>query len=168
VISSALLGSLLIAGLTLGGCNVRPMYGTLPGGGTAMDELRAIDIEAADDRVEQVVRNELIFAFTGGGEAAAPRYRLRLFLTKLEADLGVEKFSDVPAAYLMRLSANFVLLDAASGKTLLTGKSFANASYDFSTQRFANVRAERDAEDRAARVIADDIRTRIASYFAEQ
>ncbi len=167
LLKGALASSALTLASALGACNVRPMYGELSTGGTAMDDLRAIEIEAADDRVEQEVRNELIFAFTGGGRASEPRYRLRIILTRIEGDLGVEKFNDVPAAYLMHVSANFFLLDKATGRQLMTGKSFANASYDFSNQRFANVRAKRDAEDRAAKVIADDIRTRIASYFAQ-
>jgi LPS-assembly lipoprotein len=32
-------------------------------------------------------------------------------------------------------------------------------------QRFAHQRAQRDAEDRAAKVIAEQIRSRLASYF---
>jgi len=32
-------------------------------------------------------------------------------------------------------------------------------------QRFASSRARRDAEDRAAKVIADQIRSRLASYL---
>lgn len=161
-------GAALLLAASLGACNVRPMYGELSTGATVMDDLKAIDIEQADDRIEQKVRNELIFAFTGGGYASDPRYRLRIILTRLEGDLGVEEFNDVPAAYMMHVSANFYLLDKETGRQLMTGKSFANTSYDFSTQRFANVRAKRDAEDRAAKVIADDIRTRIASYFAQR
>ena len=64
------------------------------------------------------------------------------------------------------MNATYVLSDRATDKTLTTGRSFASASYDFSTQRFANLRAKRDAEERVAKTVADDIQSRIAAYFA--
>jgi LPS-assembly lipoprotein len=50
----------------------------------------------------------------------------------------------------------------------MTGSTFSRVSYDtFSgtMQRFARTRALRDAEDRAAQEIAENIQTRLASYF---
>ena len=49
---------------------------------------------------------------------------------------------------------------------VVKGTTFARASYAASLQRFANIRAQRDAEDRAAKVLAEQIRTRIAGYLA--
>ena len=80
--------------------------------------------------------------------------------------IAVERLSEVPASYIVSLSASFVLSDATTGRTLLTGNSAADASYDFSSQRFANVRALEDAESRAAKTIASDLRIRLAAYFA--
>ena len=158
---------LAAAGLGLAGCQVTPLYGMLPSGGTVRDDTRAIRIESATTRIGQELRNELIFAFTGGGSAAAqPLYSLRIVLSEHESAVGVEKLADVPAAYFILVRASFVLTDIATGTTVLSGSSFASASYDFSTQRFANLRAKRDAEDRAVKVISDDIRTRIAAHFA--
>lgn len=159
-------GAALTASLLLSGCQVRPLYGTTVGGGAAHEELAAIDIKPAEDRIEQVLRNDLIFLFQRGGEAAPVRYRLRIILNQSKSAVAVEKLADVPAAYLVAMTATFQLTDAETDETLLTGSSFANASYDFSNQRFANLRAARDAEDRAAKVIAGDIQTRIAAFFA--
>ena len=49
----------------------------------------------------------------------------------------------------------------------MTGQTFARVSYDNpgQQQRFANARGQRDAENRAAKVIADNIKSRLASYF---
>jgi LPS-assembly lipoprotein len=51
------------------------------------------------------------------------------------------------------------------GKRVATGQTFARVTSDVpgQQQRFARVRAQRDAEERAARVIADHIRLRLAS-----
>lgn len=166
---ATILGGIALAtSLALGGCQVRPLYGTTVGNQAAHEALAAIDIDPAKTRIEQVMRNELIFLFQRGGEAAPTRYRLRTILNQSKSAVAVEELADVPAAYLVSMTASFLLIDAETEKTLLTGTSFANASYDFSNQRFANLRAARDAEDRAAKVIADDIRTRVASYFATQ
>lgn len=159
-------GLALAASIALGGCQVRPLYGTTIGGGTTHEELAGIEIDQAKTRVEQVMRNELVFMFQRGGEAAQTRYRLRTILNQSRSAVAVERLADVPAAYLVAMTVSFQLIDADTDETLLTGTSFANASYDFSNQRFANLRAARDAEDRAAKVIADDIRTRVASFFA--
>jgi LPS-assembly lipoprotein len=40
-----------------------------------------------------------------------------------------------------------------------------SSDYPGQQQRFARVRARLDAEDRAAKVIAEAIRTRLASFF---
>jgi LPS-assembly lipoprotein len=46
------------------------------------------------------------------------------------------------------------------------GTAAVVASYDRTTQRFSSVRAARDAEIRDAERLADEIRTRIAAFFA--
>ncbi len=50
---------------------------------------------------------------------------------------------------------------------MVTGQTFARVSYDIpgQEQRFARARGLRDAENRAAKVIADNIKSRLASYF---
>lgn len=157
-----------VAGLpALAGCVARPLYADMPGSGTPVSaELAKIAIQPAENSVEQAFRNELVFGFTGGGPAGPPDYALRFFLTTTDSAVAIQELSEVPAAYFVELSASFVLTDARTGRTLLTGTSVADASYNFSSQRFANVRAREDAERRAAKTIAGDIRTRLAAFFA--
>jgi LPS-assembly lipoprotein len=49
----------------------------------------------------------------------------------------------------------------------MTGTTFSRVTYDMpgQFQRFARARAFRDAEDRASQEIADNIQTRLASFF---
>ena len=162
--------ALIALSLLVVGCQVRPLYGTAGVAGSQIQlELETIDIASADDsRVDQVLRNELNFLLRGGSARGAIRYELNILLTKKQQRVAVEEFEDVPNAFFVELVATYTLRDLETRKTLLTGTSFSNSSYDFSSQRFANIRAERDAEDRAAGVIAVDIRTRLASYFAQR
>ena len=151
----------------LAGCSEmpRPLYGKTTG---AAEGLKTVDIAAVQGRVGQQVRNELAFGFYGGeGEVEGkPVYRLELTVTSTDNAVGVERFSNVPAAYVEQISATFALVDIASGATVTSGTSFANAAYDYSRQGYANVRAKRDAENRVATVVAGDIRNKLAVWFA--
>lgn len=164
-------GAVLLVALAAGslaGCsNVRPLYGSVEGGGpsTAV-KLTHVDLKLADSRVSQRVRNDLYFAFYGGGDPGEPHYRLNLRVTDSSLPVGIERMATIPAAYLVQLNCAFTLVEVTTGRTLMTGTSFANASYDFSQQRFANVRAQRDAENRAATQIANDVRTKVAAFLA--
>ena len=152
--------------LTLGGCGFQPLYAERPGGGSAQDDLAAITIETQDTRLGQEIYNGLVFAFTGGGAPAPARYYLDLTISRALSDVGILEISGTPKTENLKVTVSFRLIDRASNEKLLEGQTFAEASFDRSNQRFANLRAERDAENRAARVIAADIRTRIAAYFA--
>lgn len=162
----------LLAGLALGGLSactsggIRPLYGGAAGGATTA-ALHQIDV-VAPGRVGQQIRNDLVFAFSGGeGEPERPRWRLELTTTILDTAVAIDRYSNLAQAHLGQVSASWVLTEIGTGRTLASGNSFANAAYDYSQQRFADLRAKRDAENRAAAAIALDLRTKIAVWFAE-
>jgi LPS-assembly lipoprotein len=84
------------------------------------------------------------------------------------ADIIVDTTTTRPAIEDYGINATYVLTEIASGKAVVNGQTFARVSYDIpgQEQRFARLRGLRDAETRAAKVIADNIRSRVASYFA--
>ena len=65
------------------------------------------------------------------------------------------------------INAEYSLTEIGSGKVVVTGQTFSRVSYDNpgQEQRFARARGRRDAEHRAAKVISENIRARLASYF---
>ncbi|TIR45334.1 MAG: hypothetical protein E5X53_37300, partial [Mesorhizobium sp.] len=69
---------------------------------------------------------------------------------------------DEPTAGTVTLTANYVLTDAKTGKTIATGRRSIASSYDRPRQEFATYRAQIDAENRAARELADLLRLSIA------
>lgn len=172
------LGAGLALAVLLSGCQVRPLYGTSTGefGSTPSPvaaELAAIDLDpisgqSANKDASRVLYNELTFRFERGAAAPSKKYRLKVLADLSSAEVGVERFADVPSAYTMTMNSTFVLSDIATGETLMTGRSFRSASYDFSSQRFANQRALRDAYERVAKSVADDISARIAGYFGSR
>ncbi len=159
---------LLVAGLALSGCTttgIRPLYGS--SGGATVAALQDVDV-STKGRIGQQIRNDLVFGFSGGaGEPVKPRWRLEIATTDVDTAVGVDRYANLATGHIDQISANWVLTEVGTNRTLVTGTSFANAAYDYSQQRFADVRAKRDAENRAAQAIALDIRTKIAVWFAE-
>lgn len=159
----------LVALLGLGGCGaggIRPLYGSAAGGETRA-ALSRVEV-VAPGRIGQQIRNDLVFGFgSGAGEPDRPRWRLDVTTTTIDTAVGIDRSSNLASAHLDQVSAGWVLTEIATDQTLVTGTSFANAAYDYSQQRFADLRAKRDAENRAAGAIALDIRTKIAVWFAE-
>jgi LPS-assembly lipoprotein len=153
----------LAVALALSACNVSPLYGpTLEGRPLAVD-LAAVSIQAPDGRVEQVITNKLIFDFTGGAESTvAPRYDLRVTANVSEAPIGTTRISVAPS-YSVAVAASYELTDVASQRIVARGVARGVSAYDRSNQAFANTRARRDAEDRAATSAAEDIRLRVSA-----
>lgn len=158
------------ASLALSGCTaVQPLYGSIstPGHSPVMQQLHEVDV-VAGGRIGQIVRTELELGFYGGG-SGPERAAYRLIITMSDSSIPVNdaRYSDLPAASVQQLNASFTLTETKTRKTILTGTSFANATWNVSNQRYANIRAARDAEQRAAVVIAADIRTKLAAFFAQ-
>lgn len=153
----------ILALAALAGC-FRPMYGQIGDGPAVIDELARITIAPIEGRVGQKVRNELVYAFSAGAADDAP-YSLAISLRETTEDMMLRRTSD-PITTIYDLRANFTLIDVASGKVLHGGSAVARASYDRGTQIFANERALLNAQNRAAKVIADNVKTRVAAYFA--
>jgi LPS-assembly lipoprotein len=69
---------------------------------------------------------------------------------------------------MLIVDADYRLLPIAGGAPAASGVAFVTASYDRTSQRFANLRAARDAEIRSARSLADQIRTRLAADLSRR
>jgi LPS-assembly lipoprotein len=170
------LAVLALAGLTAG-C-FQPLYGTQsPIGGKAGvgDKMSAVEVAPIVapngtrlSRVSVNVRNELMYQLTGGGAAAATNYRLVIGLSGGATSVIVDVTTGRPDIQLYGIDASYTLTDITNGKAVFTSTTFTRVSYNIpgQLQRFAGDRGQRDAEDRAAKVIAENIRTRLASYFA--
>ena len=172
------LAGVCAAGAVVAGC-FQPLYGdasftassTSPSVAAAMATVDVNQIAAANgtplSRIAVEVRNKLLFNLTGGGAAAPPAYRLNINLTATNLSVIVDINSGRPDTENYALNATYTLQDIKSGKPVLASQTFARVSYDVpgQAQRFARARGLRDAEDRAAQLIADNIRARLASFF---
>jgi LPS-assembly lipoprotein len=166
--------ALALAALTAG-C-FQPIYGehSPTGGPVLREQLSAVDVlqivapKGTDEsRLAVEIRNALLFDFTGGGSPAPPTHRLKIEMNSTRAAIIVDVNTSRPDVENYGINATYSLTEIATNKVVVTGQTFARVSYDIpgQQQRFARVRGLRDAESRAAKVIADNIMSRLASYF---
>ncbi|HXV29959.1 MAG TPA: hypothetical protein VD840_06485 [Sinorhizobium sp.] len=147
----------------LAGCQVRPLYSEGSTGATSA-ALASIEISEADSRVEQEVRNALIFLTSGGqGEPSNPQYHLALEVSRKTMGVLYDQASDRAAAGRIVVKADYNLTKTATGETVKSGNRLAVALVDFPRQDFAKIRAVRDGENRAAKELAEIIRADIAA-----
>jgi LPS-assembly lipoprotein len=153
-------------GCGLAGCGFQPLYGGTAANGTKLSEvMAAVSVDPIPGRVGQKLRNELIFASTGGNYAAPSRYKLDIAIKESVTDQLVQITGDA-TGQVYQLDASFKLIDAVTGKIILQGAAISRAPYNRFQEIFANVRARYDAENRAATTVAESIKTRIAAYLA--
>ena len=171
---NGLMAALVCGMIALAGCQVRPLYSdAAPNAlGTSTNAaLNSISVNEVDNRVAQEVRNHLIFGLSGGaGEPASPSYTLDLGVTSqtlsVAAIQNAPGNAGQPTAGSVVLTSLYVLKDM-SGQQVASGKRTATASFDRPLQQFATLRAQRDAENRAARELADMLKLAIAADLSK-
>lgn len=163
---------LIAAGLlaaTVGGCVFQPMYAQTPlfGSGPSLrDALRDVEVASIQGRIGNELRNDLIYELTGGeGNQVQAPFRLTLVANVSSFSPVIDTESGRPVSEMVSFDVTYKLHDVVRDRTVLTEQALARVSIDRSQQRFANVRAVRDAENRAAKVVAEQIRSRLASFF---
>ena len=171
--------SIGIVGLALiaGGCQVRPLYSdagpAVAGSGAGLTgnmrtKLASVSINQPGDRVTQEVRNHMIFLFAGGaGEPASPAYSLQLGvlsknLSLLSVQIADNNRSGQPTAGSIRMTGTYVLTRVSDGQIVGKGTRIVTSDYDAPRQRFAVTRAYRDANNRAARELAEALNLSVA------
>ena len=166
------------AALTVG-C-FQPLYGELVAGGpgavapNVRDAFATVEVDqiaapngTPEARIAVELRNNVIFELTGGAGAGTTSYRLGIRMKLSKAAMIVDIATGRTEAEIIGIDAYYTLTQVGTGKVVVNSQTFTRVSSDVPglQQRFAHQRAQRDAEDRAAKVIAEQIRSRLASYF---
>jgi len=158
-------GLLAAVAILSAGCGWQPLYGPTSSGADLEDVMRSVKISSVPGRVGQRVRNELVFLTTGGSEAGNPQYRLDIAIRETVMNtLATSTGSTEGQVY--QLYTEFKLISLKTNKVVMHGHSNARAAFDKVDSEFADLRARRDAENRAAKTIAEAIRTRLAGYLS--
>lgn len=161
-----LLAAVAVLALSLAGCGIQPLYGTTAGGSRLAAVMSGIEVTPIPGRVGQRVRNELIFENTGGsGQAPQSTYKLDIVIKESVSNELVQIDGNAKAQ-VYELDSTFKLIDR-NGRVVLEGKATSRAAYERFETIFSNVRARVDAENRAARTVAESIKVRIAAYLSQ-
>ena len=156
---------LLAAALPLAGCNLRPLHGGARGAVLNRD-LAAVEVDPADRRLDQTMRNFLIEELNPAGVQLPPEYRLTVVLQRAKNALAIQ-LDDVATRFDLSLAATFELKAKADSRVLYRSAIRRVVSYNVRSEPFATLVAEQDAERRAAREVSRQIRTQLALYFAK-
>ncbi|MGB3447952.1 MAG: LPS assembly lipoprotein LptE [Xanthobacteraceae bacterium] len=163
-----------LAALTAG-C-FQPMYAERKDGTPALRE-KLMGVELApvnaptasrEARLGVEIRNALAFKLYGNATGLPPTHRLEMRLAYSRSSILLNPATALPSTEGYNLNVSYKLVDIATGKAVMNGTTFATTSYDIpgSYQRFARARAFRDAEDRAAQQIAENLNARLGSFFS--
>jgi LPS-assembly lipoprotein len=173
--AARLVAVVALAALTAG-C-FHPMYAEHADGTPGLrDKLMGVELPPIDKpnasheaRLGVEIRNALAFTLYGGATGSTPTHRLDLKFTTSRSSLIINPNTGLPTSENIGIDAQYNLVDLSTNKSVMTGSTFSRVSYDvpgvLTMQRFARTRALQDAEDRAAKEIADNIQTRLASFF---
>ena len=160
--------------ILLAGCQVRPLYSENNGVG---QRLSTVSFGDPKNRIEQVVRNNLVFLAAGGaGDPVSPQYEVKLsakssassILDLTNDDTDTVSVRNVPVAGRVELSVTYTLTRILDSKVLKSATREIVSQIDVSGQNFAKMRSIRDAENRAAREAAEFIRSEIAIALSRE
>ena len=167
-----LLGTLALLTF-LASCTVEPLNATsssrLTSDGTSasvQEVMKSITVDAVDTRVAQQVRNNLLFELNGGKLEPGGQYRVNLRVSPSTRSLAIEGDSLSTTSAQATITVSYRLIDNATNKPISEGVRRAFASFDQTPQKYANERSARDAQNRAAKEVAQRLRLAIAKALA--
>lgn len=155
--------------LNLAAC-FRPLYGPTASGEPMAALLASVQVDdvamaQGQERLGHYLRSELIFDLDGSGQPSTKRYRLKMQGSESVQTPIVSSQTGRAEAGTIVGTVKYALEDLSGTKIISEGVATSTATYDRSIQRFASLRAARDAEIRLAKVLAEQIKTRIASVL---
>lgn len=168
-IAAALIGVFALSACTVEPLNASRSNSALASGSfnsTTSQILAATEVSPVNNRTAQQVRNRLLFLMNGGRQQPGGRYRVSLQVEEVTQRLSIQSSSLAPTSAQVRVRVDYNLIDKTTGKVVATGERQALAAYDRTPQSFSNQRSQRDAQNRAAREVAEQLRLAIAQNIA--
>src|ERR1043165_3613481 len=137
----------IAAVIALGALNAacfQPLYASrsVNGGvplGTALAQVQVEHIDAPngtpDSRVAVELQNALDFEMNGGGGMISPTHRLKVRLALARSSIITDITTGRVEAEITGIDSTFTLTELATGKTVMTGRTFPRVSSDYPGQQ---------------------------------
>ncbi|MGO4570789.1 LPS assembly lipoprotein LptE [Microvirga sp. 2TAF3] len=162
----------VVAGLALGlSACFRPLYGPTASGESLQAVLASIDVPElkwadSQTRISHYIRSEMIYALNGSGSDTPKRYVLNLSLNQQITSPIVDTVTGQAQTATIIGNLAYTLATPDGSKVVTAGTATSQVTYERFPQRFATVRAARDAEIRLAKALAEQTKTRLAATLA--
>lgn len=164
---AAMAAILAVCGGMVAGCEstgIRPLYASR--GGNIQAELQAIVVDPIPDRLGHYLEDALQTDLNGTGARVPPKYHLKVLPSQRVQTALIDTVTQRAQAASVITVVNYTLTPIGGGPPLLQGTVTSAADYDRSVQRYADIRAARDAEIRDAHTVAEQITQQIAAKVA--
>ena len=150
-------------------CGFQPVYGNIGGDRavTTRAQFAKVRIPPIAEREGQMLRNRLIDQIYVDGAPRDPAYDLRVGLRFREGAIDIDRDDSVTRTQL-NVTAQAILADRITNKTLWTADSRAIVTYNVLDSPFATVQSERAAREQAMQQLADDLVVRLGAFFATE
>jgi LPS-assembly lipoprotein len=157
--------ALALAAALLSACGFEPVYRP---GGDLKDRLTGIYVDPVDSRIGQATRGALLDAIAAPDRNPDARYRLTMNLTEKRESLGIQADETVSRVNI-NLTADWVLRRVDLEQTVVgSGLTRRSEPFNVVDDDFANVIAQRDAEELVGRLTGEAIRTHVMLLLREQ
>ncbi|CAN1569041.1 COG5468 Predicted secreted (periplasmic) protein [Rhabdaerophilaceae bacterium] len=130
-------------------------------------ELAQVSVSRVEGYLGYIVKSELDFLLSNGQPSSNGRYAMVVRISTGRASSIIESATNRPQSVTLQAEAVYELRDTANGTIRASGKTFGSATYDRSVQRFANLRAQRDAEEKLGKSLAERLRIILISALAD-
>ena len=128
------------------------------------EEMANVKVELIQDRIGQLIRNDLLDKLTPKGMPTSPKYYLKITkIDKSEIDQALR--NDITATRKKVIYKVYYVLSNKEHEQLLTGNSVAYLGYDILRDPYSTTFAQKKNEKNAAKIVANDISLRLGAYF---
>lgn len=139
--------------LFLSGCGFTPLYATAETGGKpALANVRLASITASNE-AKQIL--ERVFARRTAVDSEAAEYDLYLTVKEAAQQLAVQ-IDDSVTRYNYRMTGTYSVANRRTGETM-RGRADATVSFNVVSSQYSTLFAEKDAREKAAGILADEI-----------
>lgn len=158
--------SLLTGLLGLGACGLQPIYGREEAR-KVVPVLASVNVSQLYGRRGQYLRGYLLDELNPEGVRVSSEYQLDIVLRQESNALAIQ-LDNTPTRANLALGAVYTLRRRSDGAVVFDSAVRRVVSYNIRSDPFATLITEQDAERRAAKEVARQIRTQLSLYFAKQ
>ena len=144
-------------------CGFQPLYGS-KGSENIIADFSKIHVSSIKDRTGQLLTNELKHLLNPLREPVNPKYQLVTTVSVSFRSLAVKKTAHATRSNLFATSAHH-LINTTTRELVSSGSNTSTVSYNIYSSSYATLSAEKDAQKRAVKKLAQDIRLQLGAYF---